>query len=300
MKLLIIGGSGFVSGTLARKALTEGHSVWAVTRGQRPLLDGVISIIADRKDRPAFASAIKDVNVHWDLVVDCIGYTAEDALQDIEVFSGGCGTFVFISTDSVYQEQPRPFPVSEDFTEFTQLSYGRNKRNAEETFINRGKDLNWTILRPGHIYGAGSELGCLPEHGRDPQLLERLKKGEPIRLVGGGHFLQQPVFAPDLARMMLECPTTPSASQQIFNSPGPDVIPSWRYYQIIAEHLGVDLNVEETLISEHLKKVPKHIQFFSHRVYDTSKAKEAGLYRPDTPIEVGLGVHVEAKLAEAH
>ena len=296
MKLLIVGGSGFVSGTLARQALAEGHEVWAITRGQRSIPDGITPIIANRKDRAAFASAVRKVDAHWDLVVDCIGYTAEDAQQDTEVFADRCDSFVFISTDSVYQERPRPFPVSESFTDFTQLSYGRNKRLAEELFIEKGGNLNWTILRPGHIYGPGSELGCLPEHGRDPQLLERLKKGEPIRLVGGGHFLQQPVFASDLARMILECAGNPFVHKQIFNSPGPDIIPSWRYYQIIAEHLGVELHTEEILISEHLKRDPRHLQFFSHRVYDTTKAKEAGLYRPDTPVEQGLELHVNAKL----
>ena len=35
MKLLIIGGSGLISGHIARMALQAGHEVWAVTRGQR-------------------------------------------------------------------------------------------------------------------------------------------------------------------------------------------------------------------------------------------------------------------------
>ena len=36
MKVLVIGGSGFLSGTLARTALSQGHQVWTITRGQRP------------------------------------------------------------------------------------------------------------------------------------------------------------------------------------------------------------------------------------------------------------------------
>lgn len=35
-KILIIGGSGFVSGTLARIALEQGFETWVLTRDQRP------------------------------------------------------------------------------------------------------------------------------------------------------------------------------------------------------------------------------------------------------------------------
>lgn len=45
MKILTLGGSGFVSGTLARLALAQGHQVWTVTRGQRPLPAGVKGLI---------------------------------------------------------------------------------------------------------------------------------------------------------------------------------------------------------------------------------------------------------------
>ena len=53
--LLIVGGSGFVSGTVARRAVASGWRVWAVTRGRLPP-DGVIAIVADRKDTLVFIS----------------------------------------------------------------------------------------------------------------------------------------------------------------------------------------------------------------------------------------------------
>ncbi|MCA9837627.1 MAG: NAD-dependent epimerase/dehydratase family protein [Trueperaceae bacterium] len=296
MKLLILGGSGFLSGTLARLALSQGHDVSVLTRGQRALPEGVKPILVDRKDRAAFSSTLQNVGEHWDMLADCICFTPEDAEQDIEVFSGLTDHLIFVSTDSVYQEHPRPFPVSEAFEQFTKLPYGQNKRKAEEVFLTKGQSLNWTILRPGHIYGPGSELGCLPEHSRNPDLLEHLKAGKPLRLVGGGHFLQMPVFSEDLARMILDCAGKPSSYGQIFNAPGPDIIPSWRYYEIIAEHLGVELEVEEVMISDLLAREPARLQFCSHRVYSTEAAQKAGVYVPDTPVETGLKIHVDAKL----
>ena len=72
LNLLILGGSGFVSGTLARTAVAQGHKVTVVTRGKRPLPSNVAAINADRRERAAFAQAIAQSKQSWDLVVDCI------------------------------------------------------------------------------------------------------------------------------------------------------------------------------------------------------------------------------------
>src|SRR3954466_13190771 len=101
MKVLILGGSGFLSGTMARCAQRDGHTVTIVTRGTKPIPAGMQNIVADRKDRPAFAQAIAQSNHSWDLVVDCIGFDADDARQDLEVFASRAGQLVFISTDFV-------------------------------------------------------------------------------------------------------------------------------------------------------------------------------------------------------
>ena len=49
-KILIVGGSGFLSGTLAQRAVSRDNKVWTVTRGQRPLPTGSTNLIADRHD----------------------------------------------------------------------------------------------------------------------------------------------------------------------------------------------------------------------------------------------------------
>lgn len=204
LNILLIGGSGFVSGTLARLAVAQGHTVSAVTRGQRALPAGVAPIVADRKDHPVFASAIQQADTHWDLVVDCIGYGPEDTEQDVELFRERASHLVFISTDFVYDPDKRRFPQGEDDADYLTHSYGGKKREAELVLAGADTgDMRWTILRPCHIYGPGSLLGCLPEHGRDPQLIDRLRRGEALRLVGGGHYLQQPILAADLAQTIL-------------------------------------------------------------------------------------------------
>jgi len=297
MKILILGGSGFVSGTLARLALARGHQVWAVTRGQRALPQGVTGLAADRHAGDEFMAAIQGAGVHWDLVVDCIAFEAADIEQDVAVLTSLAGHLVMISSDFVYDASRRRFPQAEE-GETTALGYGAKKRQAELALqaAHTGR-MAWTVLRPCHIYGPGSLLGCLPTHGRDARLLERLRAGEALRLVGGGHFLQQPILARDLAETILSLPGCPAAASQIFCAAGPDIVESREYYRLIAAVLGVELQVAELPVDRYLAEHPEAEPFLCHRIYDLSKLRAAGAAVPATPLAQGLREQVEHLLA---
>lgn len=301
MNILIVGGSGFLSGTVARMAARAGHNVYTVTRGRRPSVAGTQSLVADRKDHAAFADAVQSVNQAWDLVVDCIGFDPDDAKQDIALFRNRTAHFVFVSTDFVYDPAHRQFPQPEAadryFVDVAPDSYGGKKRLCELVFAEADtEELPWTIIRPGHIYGPGSLLGCLPPLGRDAHLITRLQSGESIPLVGGGHFLQQPVFAPDLADLILSVPGNLESQGQIFGTVGPDIIESRTYYQIVADILGTDLQIEEVPVASYLAENPDQASFICHRFYDSSKLRKSGLAVPETQIREGLRRHVESLL----
>lgn len=296
--ILLIGGSGFVSGTTARRATAEGHHVWAVTRGLRPLPEGVRPIVADRKDRDGFAKAIASAKQTWDLVIDGIGYDPEDAQQDIAVFRDKTPHIVFISTDFVFDPAYRIFPQPEEARHFLKDGYGGKKRQCEIEFINGNTGaMHWSVVRPCHIYGPGSKLGCLPKHGRDDQIIDRIRKGEPLHLVGGGYFLQQPILARDLADLMLSLRGNPKTYGQIFQAAGPDIIESRQYYNLIADVLGVPHPpVEEIRVCDFLAENPGQVTFCCHRIYSLDKLRAAGARVPSTPIAQGLKEHAESLL----
>jgi nucleoside-diphosphate-sugar epimerase len=302
MNILVIGGGGHVSGAVVWTALSKKHKVWTVTRGQRPLQQGVISLIADRHDVKAMKEIIGQQGVIWDLVVDCICYEPADMLQDIELFRDRARQFVFVSTDFVYDPALRRFPQPED-TEYyvtdceSSMSYGGKKRRCELDLINGDTGgMEWTILRPCHIYGPTSQLGCLPMHGRDPELIKKLREGVPLKLVGGGHFLQQPIFVDDLGRTIVSVGGNKKACGKIFNMAGPDIIESRQYYQIIADILEVGLDIEEISVTSYLAENPGGRPFMCHRIYDLGALRAAGLVVPLTSIEDGLRLHVEGLL----
>jgi nucleoside-diphosphate-sugar epimerase len=281
--------------------VAQGHRVWTITRGQRPLPEGVTALTADRRDEASFERAVRGAEAHWDLVVDCIGFDPADARQDIALFRTLARHLVFVSTDFVYDPAYRAFPQGEEAARYLAEGYGGKKRQCElELSDGDTGDMAWTVVRPCHIYGPGSQLGCLPEHSRDAQLIDRLKDGEPLRLVGGGHFLQQPIFVRDLAELLLSVGGIPSTYGQVYNAAGPDVIESRTYYQIIADVLGVDLQVKEVPVSAYRAANPGRASFLCHRIYDLTRlhAAGAGVEVPATSIEQGLREHVESLLSQ--
>jgi nucleoside-diphosphate-sugar epimerase len=305
MNILVIGGSGHVSGAVVKAAMGKGSQFWIITRGQRPVPQGVKSLIADRHDLKAMKAIIEQQNMIWDLVVDCICYDRNDMLQDIELFRNCAKQFVFISTDFVYDPALRRFPQPEDTEHYVtgeegSLSYGGKKRLCELELINGDTgNMSWTILRPCHIYGQTSKLGCLPLHGRDPELIKKLRESVPLQLVGGGHFLQQPILADDLAGTIISVAGNQKACGNIFNMAGPDIIESRQYYQIIADILKVNLTIEEIPITSYLAENPIHRPFMCHRIYDLHRLHAAGLSVPSTSIKDGLRLHVEGLLVNA-
>ncbi len=287
--ILVIGGSGFLSGTVAALALAHGHSVWTITRGQKPGIPGTHRLIADRKDPSAFAETIKGARTEWDLVIDCIAYDPADIRQDLAVLEAVAGHLIFVSTDFVYDPTRRRFPQNEDSDFYLTEGYGGLKRRCELELVSANAgEMRWSILRPSHIYGPGSLPGCLPLHGRDPRLVERLRAGEPLKLVGGGRFLQHPIFAGDLAQVMLGMSGNDATYGRIFCVAGPDIIESLTYYRIIADLLRVKLAVESVDVDWYLKDNPGAAPFMCHRFYDLQRLRDAGIALPATPLTRGL------------
>ena len=175
MNALIIGGSGGLSSVVARLAMKK-YRVWALTRGNREVPDGVISVVADRNDHEAVRQVLSAQNTRWDVVFDCICMNREHAEADLEILPEFTDRLIVVSTDSVYDGRFKQIPENEEGIcvdepgSSDECTYAGNKRHMEEVFLRdmrtRKSGLKITIFRPGHIYGPGFLLGCFPEHSR--------------------------------------------------------------------------------------------------------------------------------------
>ena len=100
MKLLILGGSGFVSGHLARLAREHGHEVWTVTRGNRPLPAGVHGLTGDAHDAASLRAALSAAGVRWDAVGCCVGAGRCVPAAVCCAVTAGCGVTAGAGTGS--------------------------------------------------------------------------------------------------------------------------------------------------------------------------------------------------------
>ncbi len=288
MKLLVIGGTGFLSSAMVEAAAEAGHDVTILTRGQRPTAvpSSVRCLTADRQDTTAFRAAVAGQT--FDAVLDAICFTPQQAQQDIDLFAGQVGRLVMISTDFVYTVGPRSLPIPEDTPRDAPTDYGRNKALAEDLLLTANDRLPITILRPPHIVGAGGLLGTGSLQGRDAALPARLRRGEPIVLLDGGALLIQPVDRADIAAACLAVLTTPATAGQAYNMAGPEAVPTRRYYELIAGLLGVELRVVSLPSDVYLAAYPDRVSFTRHRVYSQEKLSRDAGFRPSRPLERSL------------
>lgn len=100
MRILIVGGTGFLGGATARAAVDAGHDVTVMSRSGRNVAPGAATLIADRND------ALPDLSDQFDAVIDTCAYTP-DMVQRLAAALGSAH-YVLVSSISVYAEFSEP------------------------------------------------------------------------------------------------------------------------------------------------------------------------------------------------
>lgn len=151
MKVLVTGGTTFVSKYVAEYFVNKGNEVYVINRNSREQIDGVKLIECDRMN---LGDKLKDL--HFDLVIDT-GYTKEQVSTLLNSL-GSFDDYIFISSSAVYPEtNPQPF-TEEQMCGRNSVwgDYGTNKLEAEEYLQENVKQAY--ILRPPYFYGIYENL----------------------------------------------------------------------------------------------------------------------------------------------
>lgn len=287
MKLLLLGGSGFVSGRVLRFALDDGHSVIAITRGEQVLLDapGVEYIKADRNIDDL--SAIAD-DYEYDAVLDVICKNADHARQAVDL-ARKCKRLIMVSSDYAYDPAYRTLALTEAEARFSDRDdYGGHKRQAEKVLLDSfaaGTTIP-TILRPPHIYGPGSNPGTIPQHGRRPNLLQDIRAGKTLSLLHGGLGLIQPIHVDDFARIILSIIDKPIAYGEDYSTSGPQLMTHLEYYKALAKYLGHEIKSVAYCPESDAEDVNHYVA--GHRYYDMAKLNSVLPGFHYTPFEQGI------------
>ena len=145
-KVLVTGGTVFVSRYIAEYYVAKGYEVYVLNRNTKEQSQGVKLIPADRHE---IGDALK--NVYFDIVIDT-AYTAYD-VQTLLNALGEYGDYILISSSAVYPEyELQPFAEEIALAENKYWGiYGTNKIEAETALQERNP--NAYILRPPYLYG---------------------------------------------------------------------------------------------------------------------------------------------------
>ncbi|MBF0429015.1 MAG: NAD-dependent epimerase/dehydratase family protein [Magnetococcales bacterium] len=280
MKILVLGGSGFLSGRFVKHALDAGHQLICITRGLKTMPDGVNQTI--HMERQEIPETLPD-EITYDVVIDFIGINAQHLRQTVSL-ARHCQRLVFISSDYVYHPAHRKLFLREEEAIFSDFDdYGGAKRRAEEVVL-QAESIQSIILRPPHIYGPGSWPGTIPKHGRRATLLEEIQRGDTLHLLNGGLGLIQPIHVDDLARIIVTLIHNEQAYGNQFTAAGPDLMTHLHYYNTLAERLNKPLKVHPYCPDGQAQDVNNYVG--GHRCYHLGKLQHylpGFLYTPFQP-----------------
>jgi 2'-hydroxyisoflavone reductase len=165
LKILVLGGTGFIGPHEIRYALARGHEVTMFNRGRSnpELFPNVERLIGDRD---AQLEALE--GRQWDAVIDNSGFYPRHARLSAELLEPNVAQYLFVSSISAYDGetlQPRqhpdeaPYATMADPTDESEgpygPSYGPRKALAEQEVLKVFGSERTTLVRPGLITGPG-------------------------------------------------------------------------------------------------------------------------------------------------
>ena len=199
MRLLVLGGTGFVGRAVVAEAVARGDEVTTLNRGRQPALPGTVRIAGDRLAE----GGLDGLAGEWDVVVDtwsAAPYAVRDAAARLV---DRAGRYVYVSSRSVYADPVGP-GANEDAPvvdaspdDGGDVDYARAKRGGELAALAAFGDR--TVLAR-----AGLILGPYEDVGRLPWWLTRIARGGPVLAPGPRDLPLQYVDARDLARWLLD------------------------------------------------------------------------------------------------
>ncbi|MGE0554382.1 MAG: NAD-dependent epimerase/dehydratase family protein [Gemmatimonadales bacterium] len=219
LKILILGGTGFIGPYQVQYALDRGHSVTLFNRGRtNPGLFPTVEKLVG--DRASDLSALEGRS--WDAVIDNSATNPDWVERSASLLTKSVKHYAFVSTRSVYKETSR-VPMTIDAEVFTpentpvkpgdRLPYGLAKILSERTVAKHfpGRTL---VVRPSLIVGPGDLTD------RFTYWPVRIERGGEILAPGDGSDFVQVIDARDFSEWVVRL-----VERQVtgtYNALGPD------------------------------------------------------------------------------
>lgn len=292
MKILIIGGTGYIGGQVVRRLVDAEHDVTIFHRGQTSadLPSGVHHIFGDRQQLSDFTDEFKRFAPQ--VVLDVMPYVEQDAIAVMQTFRGIVERVVAISSQDVYRSygilwrlentDPNNTPINEDAPLRSvlypyrpiakgedDLKYNYDKIPVERVFMSNA-DLPGTVLRLPAVYGVGDKKHRLSEY------LKRMDDGRPFILLEGDNAKWRWTrgYIENVANAIALAVTDERAKNRIYNVGELEALTETEWVKSIGQAAGWDgevIAVPKDILPEHLQSPTS----FEHDLYvDTNRIRE--------------------------
>jgi nucleoside-diphosphate-sugar epimerase len=301
MKVLLLGGTGNISTSIVRRLIEQQHEVVCFNRGTTGNTPpGVRVILGDRHHKEQFIQTMKQEK--FDVVVDMISFSAEDAHTCIEAFRG-VKQFIQCSTVCTYGIDYDWLPVSEDHPLRPFTGYGKGKAAADHVLLGAyyTEGFPVTIIKPSTTYGPA--IGMLRQVAWDFSWIDRVKKGKPILICGDGNAIHSFLHVDDAAKGFVGVMGKSHCIGQTYNLV-PRGFVTWEQYHQTAMNI---LNRQVELVSIPLRTLHtlEHGRFdickeiFAHHVYYSAEKlfRDVPEFQPTISLEQGMSqvlAHMES------
>ena len=286
MRILILGGTGYIGPHLVKHAIARGHKVSIFTRGRRDasaLPSDVERLVGDRNGQ---LGALQGKT--WDAVFDDSATNPDWVRQSAELLKGNVGQYLFTSSTGVYYpylrkglDESTP-PLLDGDMKDGSAQYGVYKARCEKIVLETFGD-GGIVVRPSYIVGPGDNSD------RFPYWPVRLARGGEVLVPGKRDDPAQFIDVRDLVEFMVKVVEDKRSGP--FNVAGPrDPIGIRAFVEQAARALDAKVTFTQVddydFLAEH--KIDAIIPWvlpvgndFGHTSISSAKAKAAGLgFRP--------------------
>jgi UDP-glucose 4-epimerase len=306
MKILIIGGAGFLGANLVRRCLQEPDATVTVLDSLEPRLrataqnlhevwDQIRFVRGSMGDEPLIAEVVQD----QDLIFNCAAQTShpislEDPLFDAEINCLGNlklleairllnkdATVVYTSSSTIIGKAMGDI-VDETHGEKPLDIYSANKGVAEKYYriYNRVHDLKTIVLRFANLYGPYGK--GYPEFGFVNYFISQAWTNQEIKIFGAGAQTRNVLYVEDACDILLRAAREP---QLIGES----------YFAVHEQHLSV-MEIAQEIIRVLGRGTLTHIEWPEERqrieidrvAISGQRLRDATGWRPSYSFEQGL------------
>jgi nucleoside-diphosphate-sugar epimerase len=296
MRVLMIGGTGFIGPHVVRELVEAGHDVSVFHRGHAPALPGAREVIGDRRQLTESAGTLRALAP--DVVLDVILSSGRQARELMRVCRGHAGRVVALSSMDVYracgvlhrlEDGPlEPLPLREDTSalrtklqtyppaqvQMLQQVFGWLDEEYDKIPVEReilGDDeLPGTILRLPMVYGPGDPLH------RFAPIVKRVLDGRRTILMSSGMagWRSTRGYVENVAAAISRAVQSPRAAGRTYNVGDADALTELEWAGQVAQALGWD--GEFTLLPDARLPPPLRApgNTAQHWVADTTRIRE--------------------------